>query len=167
MFPGGAADPANLTMLQSWGEFGLSCVVWGAAEVLADHLRQAYGYDGETPTMHGLNVLELGAGPGLSGLTAARLGAQRVVLTDRESVLECTRQNADVNRGNKTAGTSSRSSASATLPTGAEVSHLRAIDVRPLDWGLPADRVRLEAEYGAGTWDLCKSKQRPLSFFFP
>ena len=42
-------------------------------------------------------VVELGAGPGLPGIVAARLGAKRVVLTDLPSELELPRLNAACN----------------------------------------------------------------------
>lgn len=155
IFPGAAADATNLTMLQSWGEYGLSCVVWGAAEVLANHLRQR----GEREYWSELNILELGAGPGLSGLTASRLGAKRVVLTDRGSVLECTQRNADGNRGAASGGSSAKPKSSVVkekagklLP---EQLGARTLDVRPLDWASPLDRAALEAEYGVDGWDYC------------
>ena len=53
--------------------------IWDSAVVLSNWIsaRAQLGYDLSSKT-----VLELGAGTGLPGLTAARLGASRVVLKD-------------------------------------------------------------------------------------
>lgn len=56
-------------------EYGM--YVWPSAVVLA-------GFLGQHPDcVHGKVVLELGAGVGLVGLVAARLGARKVTITDR------------------------------------------------------------------------------------
>ncbi|XP_002961392.2 protein-lysine methyltransferase METTL21C [Selaginella moellendorffii] len=57
---------------------GLSFQVWPAASALCSFLEEK-----QTEWMvPGASVLELGSGPGLVGLVAARLGAARVLLTD-------------------------------------------------------------------------------------
>ena len=48
-------------------------------------------------SVRGRDVVELGAGPGLPGLVAAKLGASRVTLTDLPSELELLRTNASLN----------------------------------------------------------------------
>ena len=64
--------------------------VWDAAVVLAQYV-QSLG-----AALRGAAVIELGAGTGLPGLAAAKLGA-RVTLTDRERALPLLRMNAEAN----------------------------------------------------------------------
>lgn len=65
---------------------GLGVRVWLAAHALARTLMAAPGI------VKGRTVAELGAGPGLVGLVASRLGARQVTLTDSEdAVLHCLR----------------------------------------------------------------------------
>ena len=64
---------------------------WDAAFPMAQFLC-------ENPTLvKGRDVVELGAGPGLPGVVAAKLGASRVTLTDLPSELELLRTNASLN----------------------------------------------------------------------
>lgn len=56
--------------------------VWGAAVMLARWLASAQG---EAGLVQGASVLEVGSGLGLPGVTAARLGAAKVLLQDRDS----------------------------------------------------------------------------------
>ncbi|KAJ8604814.1 hypothetical protein CTAYLR_001011 [Chrysophaeum taylorii] len=71
------------------GTYGTGGRVWPAAESLCRHLLI------EEPSMAGEEVLELGAGHGAVGIFAAKLGAERVEITDRsEEVLNLARRNA-------------------------------------------------------------------------
>lgn len=69
--------------------------VWDAALVLAEAMTSHL--DLEFP-FAGKSVLELGAGVGLPGLTAALLGASRVVLTDVGALVPGLRRNVEANR---------------------------------------------------------------------
>ncbi|XP_058788842.1 protein N-lysine methyltransferase METTL21D-like [Phymastichus coffea] len=71
----------------------VSCVVWDAAIVLAKYLDIT---SHKTKWLRGKKVLELGAGLGCAGLTAACLGAD-VVLTDLESALSMLEKNVKAN----------------------------------------------------------------------
>ncbi|XP_027084456.1 uncharacterized protein [Coffea arabica] len=68
--------------------------IWDSAVVLSNWIsaRAQLGYDLSSKT-----VLELGAGTGLPGLTAARLGASRVVLTDIKPLIPLLEKNVEVN----------------------------------------------------------------------
>lgn len=60
----------------SLGE-GVGALVWGACNLFCERLLAV-----APQLVHGRQMLEVGAGCGLCGLLAARLGAERVVLTD-------------------------------------------------------------------------------------
>jgi predicted nicotinamide N-methyase len=60
----------------AWADAGLAWRVWGGAHMLSRFL------DAEPKRVAGKDVLEIGAGCGLCGLTAATLGARRVVISD-------------------------------------------------------------------------------------
>jgi len=70
---------------------GTGAVVWDAGRVLAKYLEQQ-----ESSSMNGKQVLELGAGTGLTGIAAAMLGAS-VVLTDLSAVVPLIEQNIRAN----------------------------------------------------------------------
>lgn len=74
---------------------GLSFQLWPAAEALCRYLESAYGHI--SGRLQGLRVLELGAGTGLVGIFAARLGAD-VILTDLPGVLENLQANVALNQ---------------------------------------------------------------------
>lgn len=77
---------------------------WDAAFPMAQFLC-------ENPTLvKGRDVVELGAGPGLPGIVAAKLGASRVTLTDLPSELELLRTNASLNGFGDDSAVSSSSS---------------------------------------------------------
>ena len=66
--------------------------VWDGGLLLADYLQAC-------PTVvRGKNVLELGAGVGLVGLTAAALGAEQVTLTDLAEAVPMLLENVTINR---------------------------------------------------------------------
>ncbi|XP_014218219.1 protein-lysine methyltransferase METTL21D-like [Copidosoma floridanum] len=72
----------------------VSCVIWDAAIVLAKYL----DFTSKTNRwLQGKKVLELGAGLGCAGLTAACLGAN-VVLTDLKDTLPMLEKNVKVNK---------------------------------------------------------------------
>ncbi|KAK9266902.1 hypothetical protein L1049_027161 [Liquidambar formosana] len=68
--------------------------LWDSALVLSDYISTQGRLDFD---LNGKTVLELGAGAGLPGLTAALLGASRVVLTDVDSLLPGLRKNVEEN----------------------------------------------------------------------
>ncbi|KAG5179305.1 putative methyltransferase-domain-containing protein [Tribonema minus] len=74
---------------QDFGDVG--SIVWDAEVVLAHHLDATV-----SKSLRGMSVLELGAGTGLAGIVAARLGAH-VVLTDQAKLLPQLQRNADAN----------------------------------------------------------------------
>ncbi|CAH0559387.1 unnamed protein product [Brassicogethes aeneus] len=76
-------------------EGDVSCVVWDASIVLAKYLEELCGQN--TGFLKNKNVLELGAGLGLVGLTAACLGAN-VLLTDLPEALPLLKLNIDSNK---------------------------------------------------------------------
>ena len=64
---------------QGWR--GIAFRVWEAALVLCDFMVA-------TGMVRGRKVLDLGSGPGLTGLVASALGATRVIVTDLPEVTE-------------------------------------------------------------------------------
>ncbi|CAN6478841.1 unnamed protein product [Victoria cruziana] len=82
--------------------------LWDCAIVLAHYLPSV--------PLAGKSVVELGAGTGLPGLTAAKLGSSRVILTDLPELLPGLRRNVEAN----------------DLVDG-------CVDVRPLRWGDDGD----------------------------
>lgn len=65
--------------------------VWDAAAPMAQYLAD------NPDVIRGKTVVELGCGPALPGIVAARLGAKRVVLTDLPGELDLPRTNAEAN----------------------------------------------------------------------
>ena len=76
-----ALGDTSVTVRQSLGPLGdgrdaTARWVWDGAAPMAEFLCE------HPERVRGKTVVELGAGPGLPGIVAARLGAARVVLTD-------------------------------------------------------------------------------------
>ena len=74
---------------QLWA-MGCGNVVWEAAAATLRALDAEYSSKG----LHGLRVLELGAGTGVCGIACAALGASAVILTDKPDSLQVARKNA-------------------------------------------------------------------------
>ncbi|CAM9536576.1 unnamed protein product, partial [Hapterophycus canaliculatus] len=92
MFPERAFDFKNAgTVIIQQDVADVGSIVWDAEIILAHYLDQAYG-----SRLSGMRVLELGAGTGLAGIVAARLGAS-VVLTDQSKLLPTLMKNARAN----------------------------------------------------------------------
>ena len=131
--PSGSAAPPVAVQLDALAsastDFDLTGqIVWANSVLVAHYL--AHGA-GRARAAAARDVLELGAGCGLCGLTAARAAA-RVFLTDNEpEVLALLAR-----------------SAAAHAPAGA------AAHVAPLSWGCRADEAALAAAAGRETWEL-------------
>jgi len=69
-------------------------VLWRAAAILADRALLA---PATRISVEGRSVVELGAGLGVPGMVAARLGASRVALTEQPSLVELLERNAAAN----------------------------------------------------------------------
>lgn len=95
-------------------ERGLSFQLWPAATGLCFHLETAYG-----ESLRSARVVELGSGTGVTGVLAARFGAE-VTLTDLPHVLPNLQINVDLNLADVEAGGGS-------------------LAVRPLRWGVKED----------------------------
>lgn len=70
--------------------------VWDSAFILSQYIVTQVRHEPKF-SLRNKTVLELGAGMGLPGLTASKLGANRVVLTDLAPLLEGLKNNVDVN----------------------------------------------------------------------
>ena len=89
--------------------------VWGGGVVLARYMEELGG-----EFWRGKQVIELGSGAGLGSITAAKLGAQSVLATDRDAdVLELIKANVAKNLGAKQ----------------------KSVSVARLDWGQASDVV--------------------------
>lgn len=81
-------------LVQQIRERGLSFQLWPAATGMCRYLENAYGAN--QTLLRGVRVLELGAGTGMAGVMAARLGAY-VTLSDLPHVLPNLQRNVDLN----------------------------------------------------------------------
>jgi len=79
----------EIKILQEYDSLGVAGVVWEGATVLGDYLAK-------NGSLEGLKILELGAGTGLAGIVASKLGAQ-VTLTDLKKNLNILKRNIDIN----------------------------------------------------------------------
>eukprot|EP00501_MAST-03F_sp_TOSAG23-6_P000493 GSMAST32.ASY1.ANO1.507.1 assembled CDS len=104
--------------------------VWDGSIVLAKYLEHVWSPESSVCPINssncnsitGKNVLELGAGTGLSGIAAALLGAASVTLTDLPYCLETLNRNA-----------------SEALKRNSSASQMANIHVEALDWFTPND----------------------------
>ena len=88
----------TMTTSEMW-QVSTGSTVWGGGVVLQRYL-ESLGTDWQ-----GKSVIELGTGTGLGGVTAARLGASEVLVTDRDAaVLELAEANARANLPARVAG---------------------------------------------------------------
>ena len=128
---GGSPITIQQTMTASsmW-QVSTGSTVWGGGVVLQRYLESL-----PPDFWQGKRVIELGTGTGLGGVTAARLGADFTLVTDRDAeVLKLAQANAVVNLG------SSRASS--------------VFGTSLLDWGpAPSDGSAVEAAYEQ-SWDL-------------
>ena len=87
---------AGMLQLQQapWDEAGTGGMVWPAASVLCEWLRENHA-----GAIRGANILEVGCGTGACGLFVAGVGAARVLMTDgSEEVLLLADKNIKANR---------------------------------------------------------------------
>ncbi|KAK5140978.1 hypothetical protein LTR32_006358 [Rachicladosporium monterosium] len=77
----------------------LALATWGSSEILANqlHLLPVPDFSGTGPGTRIFPILELGAGTGLVGLSAAAIWCQRVCLTDLEPIVPNLEANVQVN----------------------------------------------------------------------
>ncbi|CAJ1442356.1 unnamed protein product [Effrenium voratum] len=76
--------------IETWPNFRVGSSAWPSGFLLAQAL--AEGLAG-LPSVGGRRVAELGAGPGLPGLAAAKLGATQVLLTDYDELVPLLQRN--------------------------------------------------------------------------
>lgn len=81
----------KIKVLQEYENFGVAGVVWEGAKVLGEYLVK------NRHLLKDKKVLELGAGTGLAGIVAAKLGAASVLLTDLEKNLDILEKNVALN----------------------------------------------------------------------
>ena len=99
--------PPLLCFVATQPDFGVGGRVWGGARWIAGHLHAF------PELVAGRMVLELGAGTGLAGLAAARLGARAVALTDLHTLLPMIELNVMLNKQTNAGG---RECATVVLP---------------------------------------------------
>ncbi|XP_076031470.1 protein N-lysine methyltransferase METTL21D-like [Oratosquilla oratoria] len=97
-------ESVNVTLniiQESVGDVG--CVVWDAAIVLCKYLevkcaKNRLACKGDPLDLEGCSVLEVGAGTGAVGLTAAALGAASVTVTDLPEFIPLMKKNIEKNK---------------------------------------------------------------------
>ena len=120
-------------------ENSTGAVVWKGSEVMAAYLVQ------HVATMvQNQRICELGAGVGLCGIVASRLGAKSVLMTDGDTtVLENLRHNVDLNSTTTTAA----AAAEAAADSSSETTAAATISCPQLIWGKESGIIFAEA-YG-------------------
>ena len=114
-------------------------IVWESAFCLAQLLQRDGG-----KRVRGKRVIELGAGAGLLGMSAAKLGAESVVLTDHPSAMPLLRRNVERNFPNDTAVSNEKTRVSCLPLDWLDDAHLSAVATcaqGPFDVALAADVV--------------------------
>jgi len=92
VIPAYVLDISRFTREVEAGAGTVSDIVWPAEQVLAEILLQ------RKDLWQGRGLCEIGAGLGLAGIAAAKLGAPKVLISDRDSlVLELSKQSAQRN----------------------------------------------------------------------
>lgn len=86
------SDPRNVSA------DNLPLATWGSAQILANALHAFDGIDFSDTRSHSLSILELGAGTGLVGLSAAVTWRQPVCLTDLPTILPALEANIALNQ---------------------------------------------------------------------
>ncbi|KAJ1645813.1 hypothetical protein LPJ64_002655 [Coemansia asiatica] len=78
------------------GELGQTgAVLWNSSVVMSEFFASNFA---DNWPIDGINVLELGSGCGLVGLTLHQLGAKRIVLTDQARMMRLLNKNIDKNK---------------------------------------------------------------------
>lgn len=141
-------DPSALKTL------GVGALLWEGALVLAQYMSVI-----PSKRWEGARVVELGAGLGLAGILAGKLGA-RVTLTDVEGVLPVLQQNADLNSDDAQLDVIALEWGSAKAP---EV--IESLTSEPIDWVIASDFMYPETPGLHGSIDLEGGHPTATAFF--
>lgn len=81
-------------IIESWPDYRIGSIAWPSAMLLARALAEGAEF---LPAVKGMQVAELGAGPGLPALVCGRLGAAGVAITDRAELVPLIERNIELN----------------------------------------------------------------------